>query len=151
MKTTKAITLSLLLILSFAFSSNAQDINYKELKNYAVVEVNYMKGLASPVDGVRLTSAYYLGEMESQNAIDALIYMLYNDQCQGGRIVAAFSLLKIGDERGTKEVRKMKQFNLKQSAENQDCLKKLAGLWEIFLNNNPKEAVALKNIKLNYE
>ena len=82
MKTTKTITLSLFVILSFVFNSNAQDINYKELKNYAVIEFNYLKGLESPIDGVRLTSAYYLGEMHSKNAVNALIDMLHNDACQ---------------------------------------------------------------------
>ena len=151
MKTTKAIMLSLIISLLFAYHSNAQDINYKELKNYDVIEFNYLKALESPIDGVRVTSAYYLGEMESKNAVIALIDMLHNDECQGGRIVAAFSLLKIGDPTGIQEVRKVKQFNLKVSADTVDCLRILAGLWDLYLNNNPKEAVALRNIKLNYE
>ena len=140
----------LIIALFFIPDLTAQSIKYKDLKNYAVVEFNYMKGLESQIDGIRITSAYYLGEMESENAVNYLLDMLHYDKCLGGKIVAAFSLMKIGNPLGISEVKKMRQFNLKLSAENEECIRILSNMWDLYLNSNPTEAIALKNIKLSF-
>jgi HEAT repeat protein len=43
---------------------------------------------------------YQLGEMEAQEATDALLDVFYNAEHEGLRVMAALSIAKIGDDKG---------------------------------------------------
>jgi HEAT repeat protein len=57
-------------------------------------------GLDSDNAGLTSSSAYYLGELSSAEAVIPLMKILKNAKQEELRISAALALLKIGDERG---------------------------------------------------
>ncbi len=78
------------------------------------IEENYLRGLNSDVPGLQVSCAYFLGEMRSEKAVIPLMKMFRNkDAAPGQRIMAAWSLMKIGDERGL--------YLLKCEADNPEC------------------------------
>jgi HEAT repeat protein len=56
--------------------------------------------LNSDVSGLKVSSAYYLGEMKSEKAVIPIMKLFRETNNDGARLVAAWSLFKIGDERG---------------------------------------------------
>jgi hypothetical protein len=74
-------------------SLNPADTEYEQ------IESNYLKGLNSEVHNLKLCCAYFLGEMQSQKALIPLMEMFRNEKGDT-KLVAAWSLLKIGDPRG---------------------------------------------------
>lgn len=96
------------------------------------INKNYIDGLKSNDLGLRISSAYYLGQRRSSKAIIPLMHMLHTDKSPQARITAALSLIKINDSRGVyavqeastndnnKEVRKMcgKFYNMYLQNEN---------------------------------
>ena len=64
------------------------------------VEINYLMGLKSKNENIKASSAYFLGEMKSKEAIVPLMDMFRNEDNDGSKLIAAWSLLKIGDPRG---------------------------------------------------
>ena len=65
------------------------------------IEENYLRGLNSDVPGLQVSCAYFLGEMKSSKAVLPLMKMLRDkNAAPGQKIIAAWSLMKIGDERG---------------------------------------------------
>ena len=101
MKTVKIFSVLLLTITFFLASTTAaQGINPSDpvvKANYSKIESNLLVGLNSNIEGLRISCAYYLGEMKSENAVLPLMQILRDDQCYGARIVAALSLIKIGN------------------------------------------------------
>ena len=77
------------------------------------VEDNYLEGLNSENHGLRVNSAYFLGEMKSERAVEPLMKLFKEKEDPGARLVAAWSLFKIGDERGIALI--------KEESENSDC------------------------------
>lgn len=78
------------------------------------IEDNYLKGLNSDVAGLQISSAYFLGEMKSERAVIPLMKMFRSENPNSGqRLMAAWSLMKIGDERGL--------YLIKCEAEKSDC------------------------------
>ena len=69
-------------------------------KKYEAIEANYLKGLESDNQGLKVSSAYFLGDMKSSRAVIPLMKMFNNEKNDGAKLVAAWSLLKIGDSRG---------------------------------------------------
>lgn len=67
---------------------------------YESIEANYLTGLNSDNQGLKVSSAYFLGNMKSSKAVIPLMKMFRNEKNDGARLVAAWSLLKIGDSRG---------------------------------------------------
>ena len=63
-------------------------------------EANYLSALNSNNESVRINSAYMLGEMRSKKAVIPLMDMFRQNKDKGAKLVAALSLLKIGDARG---------------------------------------------------
>ena len=74
-------------------------------------EINYLAGLNSDNEGLRVSSAYFLGEIKSSKAVIPLMKMLRNDKSESARTVAALSLIKLGDARGIHLVKKAIEFN----------------------------------------
>jgi HEAT repeat protein len=63
-------------------------------------EANYISGLYSNSETQKVNSAYMLGEMKSEKALIPLMDMFRKEKNDAGKLVAALSLLKIGDRRG---------------------------------------------------
>lgn len=97
-----------ILALVFVFSiavyggDKAKTSSDKIIAQYEKIEANLLVGLASGNKGLMISSAYYLGEMKSKKAVIPLMEKLQEMDCNCTelRIVAALSLIKIGDARG---------------------------------------------------
>ena len=74
-------------------------------------EINYLAGLESDNEGLRGSSAYFLGEINSTKAVIPLMRILRNDESECVRTVAALSLIKLKDARGVHLVKKEINFN----------------------------------------
>ena len=80
---------------------------------YEAIETNYLTGLNSNNQGLKVSSAYFLGNIKSHKAVIPLMKMFRTEKNDGAKLVAAWSLLKIGDSRGV--------FIVKREAELGDC------------------------------
>ena len=101
------------MVLLFALStiSFPQDItNPYPQDNYNVIEENYLAGFNSGNTGIKIDCAYFLGEMKSHKAVLPLMELFRNATNGGQKLVAAWSLLKIGDERGVALVKREVDF-----------------------------------------
>jgi len=87
-----------LLFTNFTFA----EVNKNKTKavTYETIEQNRLIGLASDNEGVRISAAFNLGEMKSHKAVIPLIKQLRDGTSEEERIIAALSLIKIGDPRG---------------------------------------------------
>lgn len=145
-------SLAIVFILSGCYSvSVAQDSDSLLKKNYAKAELNFMKGLESDNIGVRANAAYYLGEIKSQSSVSYLIHLMKYDKCFACRIVAALSLLKIGDPAGIQEVKMVRDFIPPDTSSDKNYLTYLSILWNQYLANNPEDELVLKNIQFPIE
>ena len=93
----------LLLVLFFVFvTTGAAAEPVKEIKtiNRDLVIQNLLVGLDSDNTGLASSSAFYLGEFSSTEAVIPLMKILRNAEQEELRISAALALLKIGDARG---------------------------------------------------
>lgn len=75
------------------------------------IEANLLTGINSDNDGLRFSSAYYLGEMKSSKAVIPLMRMLRSEKNEAARIMAALSLIKIENAQGLFLVKRTAQFN----------------------------------------
>jgi hypothetical protein len=88
-------------VVSIATLSFAQaDKEISTPSKYQSIEDNYLTGLNSDNQGLKVSSAYFLGDMKSHKAVIPLMKMFRNEKNDGAKLVAAWSLLKIGDARG---------------------------------------------------
>jgi HEAT repeat protein len=85
--------------------------NLETLNDYSNIERNYLEGLSSSNNGLKLSSAYYLGELKSEKAVIPLMEMLRNSSNSSARIMAALSLIKIGNPRGIHMVKREAEFS----------------------------------------
>ncbi len=93
-----AVVLFTFIVSAVSFSKGSKSINSNS--SYNLIEANYMEGLKSDNLGLRMSCAYFLGEMKSPNAVIPLMKILNTENHEGIRIIAAWSLIKIGDPRG---------------------------------------------------
>jgi len=92
-----------LFVLSISFTSlgfNDPTPSLKSNLNRDLVISNLMNGVNSENQGLKISSTYFLGEIQSSQAVIPLMKILKNDENEESRIMAALSLLKIGDARG---------------------------------------------------
>jgi len=89
-------------VMVFAAISYARDFPKVKKSNaeYHKIENNYLKGLNSNNTQLKVSCAYFLGEMQSSRAVIPLMAVFNNTKNAGAKLVAAWSLLKIGDARG---------------------------------------------------
>ncbi len=92
-------TVFMLIIFSAIAFSQTNKLAVSADKN-TKVEANYISGLYSNNESLRVNSAYMLGEMKSEKAVIPLMDMFRREKNDGVKLVAALSLLKIGDPRG---------------------------------------------------
>ncbi len=124
---------SLLLIILFGFVSiiPAKTTNTSKFFKKSKIESNLLAGLASDNTGLQISSAYFLGEINSEKAIIPLMRMLRSGKSNGERAMAALALIKIGDERGVFIVKREAQFNASQKTR-----KLCAHLYKSYLMEN---------------
>jgi HEAT repeat protein len=79
-----------------------------------LIVTNLMQGLCSQNKGVRESAAFMLGEQKVIAAVVPLMKMLRNCDEESSRIVAALSLARIGDSRGTYAVKRAVRFDKSQ-------------------------------------
>ncbi len=111
----------LVLITSVILSSSvfaSEPVNTKSMLSVATIENNLMNGLSSDNFGLRLSSAYYLGEYKSEKAVLPLIKMLHSEKEESARIQAALSLIKIGNAKGIFMVKQAAKFDESQRVRN---------------------------------
>jgi len=74
-------------------------------------EANYLAALNSSNESLRINGAFMLGEMRSKKAVIPLMDMFRQESDKGSKLVAALSLLKIGDARGIFLIKRSIQLN----------------------------------------
>ena len=79
--------------------------------NRDLVIVNLMNGVNSGNQGLRMSSAYFLGELKADEAIIPLMKILKSDENEEARIMAGLSLLKIKDSRGLFAIKQAIEFD----------------------------------------
>ncbi len=108
------ILLSCFLVLSISISSFGFIIpapaKIKKI-NRDLVIVNLMNGVNSGNQGLRMSSAYFLGELKSDEAVIPLMKILKSDENEEARIMAGLSLLKIKDSRGIFAIKQAIEFD----------------------------------------
>ncbi|MCF6269445.1 MAG: hypothetical protein L3J41_07035 [Melioribacteraceae bacterium] len=96
---TKSITIySFLLLLLLSFTTTFA--NKPNESEYSRIEKNLLKGISSENRGLKLSSAYFLGEIKSERAIIPLMNILHSAKDKAARQIAALSLYKINSARG---------------------------------------------------
>jgi hypothetical protein len=106
---------------------------------HQIVFKNPLKGLCCGNEDTRLDCAFVLGELRYKKATIPLMKLLREDPSEAVRIVAAQSLIKIGDPQGVYLVSRTIEFN------NSDKVKKYAEkfynsyLYQQYVNKNNKE------------
>lgn len=148
MKATKIISIiliSVLLLSSPAVANNSIDPAVKA--NYKTIEANLLKGLKSENEGLRISCAYYLGEYKANNAVLDLLRILRNDDSYSARIVAALSLIKIGNKQAVYMVRRTSLFNEFEGVRKMSEKFYLSYLIRKYLEKNPEKAVELSYVK----
>ena len=104
-----------MLIVLFVFSaisfSQANQETLTPTDKNAKKEANYLSALNSGNESLRINSAYMLGEIRSKKAVIPLMDMFRQEKDEGAKLVAALSLLKIGDARGIFLVKRSIELN----------------------------------------
>lgn len=99
----------LLVVISFS-SVFASNTNFTKAKK-DLIEQNLLNGINSENFGLKTSSAYFLGENKSSKAVIPLLKMLHNDESEEARILAALSLIKIGNPVGVYAVKMAAKFD----------------------------------------
>ncbi len=110
MKSIKSIIiLSLVLLLSSnAFASNIPAVGTVE---YNKVVVNLLNGINSDNMGLKVSSAYQLGELQIEESVIPLLKMLRSSNTEEERIAAALSLSKINSAKAVYFVKMAARFD----------------------------------------
>ena len=95
-----ATVLLLLFFVFISYATAAEPVKEKRTINRDLAIQNFLNGLNSDNAGLTSSSAYYLGELSSTEAVIPLMKILRNSEKEELRISAALALLKIGDQRG---------------------------------------------------
>jgi hypothetical protein len=106
-----SIILLLLAVTTTAPSFARANSNTPKTNSYEAIELNRLIGLASDNTGLRVSCAFNLGEMKSQKAVIPLMQLLREGSTEEERIIAALSLIKIGDAQGVYMVGRSGIFN----------------------------------------
>ncbi len=108
------ILIAVVLVTTFLFGSASfaeRNKNLTQANTYEAIELNRLIGLASDNDGLKVSCAFNLGEMKSEKAVIPLIALLRDGKTDEERIIAALSLMKIGDIQGVYMVSRAAKFN----------------------------------------
>jgi HEAT repeat protein len=114
--------LVLMLILSVSIFAGNKNLEEK----YKTIEDNLLVGLQTDNLGLKVSAAYFLGEMKSERAVIPLMKMLKGNTTEEEKLIAALSLAKIKSEKGMFAVKQRIKF---------DDSKRVQRLCDIFYNN----------------
>ena len=101
-----AILLLFVFFVFVSFGTAAEPVKEKRTINRDLAIQNLLIGLDSDNIGLTSSSAFYLGELSSSEAVIPLMKMLRNAEQEELRISAALALFKIGDARGIYAVKR---------------------------------------------
>jgi len=103
----------------FLYSSNVLFAGDNTVGNTSVsydqIEATLLTGLNSNNFGLKVSSAYMLGEIKSETAVNKLTTLLRESDNEKMRLVAALSLLKIGTERSVFMLKQSRRFNTSEN------------------------------------
>ena len=136
---TKLVSLAAILALVL-FSFSSVNANGNDKKSNDTVESNLLVGVQSDNLGLKISSAFYLGELKSEKAVDDLMKILREDPNTGARLMAALSLVKIENEQGLYMVKRTAQFNTDERVRRMSDKLYYAYLINKYIKENPKEA-----------
>ena len=111
---TKAIVF-LITILITTMSIFAKTDN--EGQKYRIIESNLIVGLDNDNIGLKISCAYFLGEMQSTKATNKLLKMLKSGDTEEERIIAALSLSKIKSAKALFAVKQNIKFDVSKRAQ----------------------------------
>jgi HEAT repeat protein len=114
--------LVLMLILSVSIFAGNKNLEEK----YKTIEDNLLVGLQTDNLGLKVSAAYFLGEMKSEHAVIPLMKMLKGNTTEEEKLIAALSLAKIKSEKGMFAVKQRIIF---------DDSKRVQRLCDIFYKN----------------
>ena len=150
MKALKSLSLLFAALLIFVTSVNAQGISPDDpvvKAKYTTIESNLIEGLKSDNEGLKISCAYYLGELKSEKAVNPLMAILRCDDCYGARIVSALSLIKIDNPQGVYMVKRTAEFNDSENVRKMSEKFYLAYLWQKYLEEHPDKVDELAFVK----
>ncbi|MEN8192828.1 MAG: HEAT repeat domain-containing protein [Bacteroidota bacterium] len=98
------------LFFSAVLFAGDQTINNKSV-SYEQIEQTLIQGVNSENFGLKVSSAYMLGEIKSEKSVNLLTKILRESDNEKLRLVAALSLLKIGTDRSIFMVKQSRRFN----------------------------------------
>lgn len=130
-----AILLLLLFFVFVSYGAAAEPVKEKRTINRDLAIQNLLIGLDSDNTGLTSSSAFYLGELSSTEAVIPLMKMLRNSEREELRISAALALLKIGDARGIYAIKRAIVF---------DESKRVSDMCEKFYNSHLYDNHSLK-------
>lgn len=107
-----AVLMTLVILTSTTFAGGPA--NAKAKIKMKLVEQNYLAGLDSDNLGLKLSSAYWLGELKSEDAVIPLMRVLHFSDNENHRILAALSLSKIGSEKSLFALKRAAKFDSDQ-------------------------------------
>ena len=91
----------LLAVLLFSVNLFSQPVPKRSIQmNETQISENLLIGTQSNNKGLCASSTYLLGELCCKKSVIPLLSLLHNAKCEEIRILAALSLIKIGDARG---------------------------------------------------
>jgi hypothetical protein len=100
-------------------------------------------GLASDNEGLRVSCAFNLGEMKSQKAVVPLMQLAREGKTFEERVIAALSLVKIGNPQGVYLVSRLAKFSECEKTRRM-CEKFYNGyLYQKYLDEHPEKATEL--------
>ena len=99
----------LVLMIIFSVSIFAENKNLEE--KYKTIEDNLLVGLQTDNLGLKVSAAYFLGEMKSERAVIPLMKMLKGNTTDEEKLIAALSLCKIKSEKGMFAVKQRIKFD----------------------------------------
>lgn len=97
----------LLAVLLFDVNLFSQPVPKRSIQlNETQISENLLIGMQSGNRGLCASSTYLLGELCCKKSVIPLLSLLHNGKCEEIRILAALSLIKIGDARGIYAVKR---------------------------------------------
>lgn len=144
-KVISTILISVLLLSSTAIAKDELDPAVKA--KYKTIEANLLVGLKSDNEGLRTSCAYYLGEYKSEKAVLDLMKILRDDECYAARIVAALSLIKIGNRQSVYMVQRTSLFNEYEGVRKMSEKFYLSHLMKKYLEEHPEKTNELSYVK----
>jgi len=131
------------LILFTGFSFAEVNKTTPAANSYEAIEFNRLIGLASDNEGLRVSCAFNLGEMKSQKAVVPLMQLAREGKTLEERVIAALSLVKIGDLQGVYLVSRLAKFSECEKTRRM-CEKFYNGyLYQKYLDEHPEKATEL--------